>query len=111
MKYFRPVPNSKTHLAKVQKALDRHEQTVSCAKCGAVGVTLRKLPLLEETIYCCENCIRQAMTQGKDVREGLVKKEEDMKKTKKPKVSEGQIDMFDIIDKDLEKKPEGEKKC
>ena len=65
---YKLVPDSKSHLARVQKAIDRGEQTVSCKKCGAAHKTLRKIPYQGNIFYYCEDCIKQAMKKGVDVR-------------------------------------------
>jgi late competence protein required for DNA uptake (superfamily II DNA/RNA helicase) len=68
-KTYRPQPDSKSHLAKVQQAIERGHHAVKCRKCGATHKTLRKLPLRGETVYYCEDCIKKAMKENKDVRE------------------------------------------
>lgn len=73
---YKPLPVSKNQMKRAQEAIDRGYFTVKCNKCGASHRTLRKLPFRGSTVYYCEQCIRIAMQQGKDVRDDLVNKED-----------------------------------
>ena len=68
-KIYRAVPDSKSHLAKVKRQRILATKVVGCHKCGATDKTLRKLPLRGEVVYYCEDCIKKAMKENKDVRE------------------------------------------
>lgn len=69
---YRPEPTSKSQLAKAQKALDSHQQVVSCSKCGATQKTLRAFPFRGSKVYYCIDCVKDAMRKGIDVRNNLV---------------------------------------
>lgn len=58
---------------KSKRQIEREKQAaratvVMCNRCGATNKTLRKLPLYDEFVYYCEDCIKAAMKAGQDVR-------------------------------------------
>ncbi len=68
-KFYKPTPMSKSQQQKAEKAKLFTHEVVCCNKCGATHTTLRKLPLRGEMKYYCEECIKRAMKEQKDVRE------------------------------------------
>lgn len=54
---------------KAEKQTTFSHIVVGCEKCGATTTTLRKIPLRGEMKYYCEECIKRAMKEHKDVRE------------------------------------------
>ena len=67
-KRYRPVAESKSHLAKVEKKINSIREIVRCHKCNAANKTLRKISYQGKDFYYCEDCIKKAMKENKDVR-------------------------------------------